>query len=110
MDGEHDGMFVHVAGNMLYRGRHVRRSMGESYVTLFGVSPRLTGVLWEKLTRTLPDGAQPKHLLWSLLFLKTYAVEAVHEVITGACRRTFRQWTWCIVRQIASLNMVSTLN
>lgn len=50
------------------------------------------------------NGALPKHILWALVFLKTYSTTAVHCRIVGwPDPKTYRKWSWYFVELIASL-------
>lgn len=51
------------------------------YRGLFGVSDLVTSDLWQMLPSV--DSANPKYLLWGLLFLKYYNTEHLHAVIAG---------------------------
>jgi hypothetical protein len=75
----------------------------------FGVSPYICAVVWNELvdTRSLPQGARPKHILWSLLFLKVYATENVLCTICACDEKTFRKWVWLLVAAMARLVVVS---
>ena len=54
----------------------------------------------------------PKHLLWGLLFLKTYATEPILAAMTGVSRKSYRLWTWQVVATIAAqkFNVVSLIS
>jgi hypothetical protein len=67
---------------------------------LFGVGPGVVCQLWQRCS--FPPKTMPKHLLWALLFLKTYATEPVLCSIVGTTRKTFRKWSWPIVKAIAA--------
>jgi hypothetical protein len=48
--------------------------------------------------------AEPKHLFWVLLFLKTYCTEPVlRRVVGGVDGGTFRVWTWKFVKEASDL-------
>lgn len=66
---------------------------------LFGCPPLVCVDLWE--TCSFTRGTAPKHMMWSLLFLKVYATEDVLCSILRCCRRTFRKWLWPTVLAIA---------
>ena len=51
--------------------------------------------------------AEPKHLLWALLFLKVYASEQVIRKFTGADEKTSRKWIWLFIGYIEELKIVS---
>ncbi len=52
---------------------------------------------------SLPDGYGPKHLLWTLYFLLTYATERRLCCILKADRKTIRQYTWPTITALASM-------
>ncbi len=79
------------------------------YKTFFGVSPNVCGVAW-KLLKQKPQGSQPKHLLWSLLFLKAYNKEHINASIAGVDEKTFREWSWEFVKMISDLRVVSEMD
>ena len=71
-----------------------------------GVSFRTLSELWNMLdpTRMISDRAKPKHLLWTLVFLKVNKSEPVHLKLTGCkSRDTFRQWVNRFAAAIADL-------
>lgn len=76
--------------------------------SFFGVSPNVCAVTW-KLIQNKPQGSEPKHLLWCLLFLKTYNTEHVNASIAEVDEKTFREWTWKFVALLARLNVVSNI-
>ena len=49
----------------------------------------------------LPPGFEPKHLLWTLYFLLTYAPERRLCFILRADRKTIRKYTWPTISAIA---------
>lgn len=79
------------------------------YRSFFGISPEVCAKLWRLLTEK-PTNSKPKHLLWSLLFLKCYNVEHVNASIVEVDEKTYRKWTWIFVNQLAELDVVGSLN
>lgn len=79
-----------------------------SFRAHFGVPISVCAQTWNLIGSSglLPSGAQPKHLLWALNFLKVYTTEEVHSTICGASRPTFRKWIWKFVKLISSLKIV----
>ena len=82
--------------------------------SLFGCHPQLCVDIWKLCA--WKQGTTPKHLLWALLFLKTYGTEDVICSLAGCSRKTFRRWLWPTVKSIAdskrkvvSATSVSTL-
>lgn len=80
--------------------------MMRRFKSFFGVSPSICAIIWEKIKREIPSTAEPKHLLWSLNFLKQYHVEHSRTTIFKADEKTIRKWTWIIVELIANLDVV----
>ena len=77
------------------------------YRSLFGVTPAVTAQAWNLVGAKLPNNAHPRHLLWTLLFLKCYPLEVVMCAMTGANERTVRFWVWLVVRRLAEIDTVS---
>jgi hypothetical protein len=50
-----------------------------------------------------PVGAEPHHLLWTLLFLKVNAPEEVLINLIGVCRNTYRKWVWLMLSAIQQM-------
>jgi hypothetical protein len=76
-----------------------------SFSGLFGVSPTICSIIWELLNEIHPHGAQPEHLLYALLFLKT---EEINSSVAGVSAKTFRKWCWQYINLIAfHLELVS---
>ena len=73
---------------------------------LFGVSAEICGQIWSLTQHQHLPGSQPRHLLWALLFLKSYANETVLSALTGADEKTQRLWIWRFIRAISRLDIV----
>lgn len=76
------------------------------YRAFFGCSSDVTTSLWLKLQPQwhINIMARPKHLLWSLVFLKVYASEIALSAMVGSPdEKTFRKWTQLFVDAISWL-------
>jgi hypothetical protein len=73
--------------------------------SLFGVSSDVCSHVWEYafVNATIPAKAKPEHLLWCLLFMKTYDSEAVLSTVVGVSEKTFRLWVWRLLEAISLL-------
>ena len=73
----------------------------------FGASPAVCSILWSRMRMILPaapNNVEPKHLMWCLLFLKTYVTEHTGAAMVGGVDEdTFRKWRWFFVEAIAFL-------
>ena len=58
---------------------------------LFGLTPRVTSITWNLLLPCFPSAEKPRHLLWSLLFLKCYAAEHVDCAIFRVDEKTYHK-------------------
>lgn len=76
----------------------------------FGVTPIVCSIIWEHIKNELPPGAEAKHLLWTLLFLKTYVDEHNRHSLFGADEKTIRKWTWIFIKHLSELNVVTLLS
>ena len=80
--------------------------------SFFGCSPVVCGIIWVKC-----DGffsyTEPKHLLWALLFLKSYETEKkLTSIVKISCRQHYRETVWPIILKLSSLRkkVVSSFN
>jgi len=89
------------------RLRRNKKMLDRRFRAWFGVDAMHCSLLWQLLLETpsirLPKNADPKHLLWSLLFLKQYSTEHVHAAQVGVDVKTFRKWAWLYTGALAKL-------
>jgi len=73
--------------------------------SLFGAPCDVIANLWERVEPCVDKaGADRKHLLWALVFLKVYASEEVHCAIVGWPNpKSYREWSWYFVEKIYDL-------
>ena len=88
----------------ILRRRGIRNSdslLRQRYQYHFGVDPEITAILWVSLEhfRMEPE-PEPKHLLWTLLFLKQYSPEGVLCTMVNTNERTYRKWVWKILSKL----------
>jgi hypothetical protein len=72
---------------------------------LFRVGKDVCEHIWNHLSRYSwkPPQTRPKHLLWTLMFLKLYSTELVLAVMARVSRKTFRKWVWLLLPVIANM-------
>lgn len=70
----------------------------------FGAPPVVISTMWGRLTH--PERALPCHLLWALLFLKSYANEHQCAALCAVDEKTYRKWSWLFVRLMARAQIV----
>lgn len=76
-------------------------AMLRDFVSLFGVTPRVCAVVWN--ITSFDDDIKLQHLLWALLFLKTYEKESVLIVLAGGVdRKTYRHKVWRVLSSLKS--------
>lgn len=78
------------------------------FKSFFGTSANICAMLWDMIdpNSTMPKGAEPKHLLWGLAFIKVYATESVLCKMVSPPRpdeKTFRKWAKLFVDAISYL-------
>lgn len=79
------------------------------FKSFFGVTPTVCSIIWEQLKDELPVGSAPKHLLWSLSFLKQYTDEHNRHSVFGDDEKTMRKWVWIFVNLLSNMNVVFNL-
>ena len=78
--------------------------------SLFGARIEIVLKVWLMLGKDglRPKKSKPKHLLWTLYFLKVYPREAPGCSAVGGSKgaidpKTFRKWVWLFIERIAEL-------
>ena len=56
--------------------------------------------------RGLSRGACPRHLLWSLYFLKAYCTENVAAQFCKCDEKTYRKWIFEVLPRVTSISVV----
>ena len=78
----------------------------ELFRSNFKYSPSRCAFLFLRIVDNpvLPDAYEPKHLLWTLNFLLTYATERRMCCFLRADRKTIRKYVWPTISALASLS------
>lgn len=73
---------------------HVPREEDDNFRALFGCGPQVCLVVWNKLvgSELVPDGGTMQHLLWTLMYHKTYATWKTMRKLTKTDPKTLRKW------------------
>lgn len=73
------------------RDRQTRLNHRDDFKLCFGIPAIVCSIVWKFIHTLLNSGAQPDHLLWTLLFLKSYPTESVLELTFKKRRETIRK-------------------
>lgn len=110
MDNVTQDDFMCIGMSIMGRNHHhANETSRRRFSAWFGTDPQTCAILWEKLNYygwldyAGIRGTHPKHLLWSLMFLKCYATEAVHSANVGVDEKTYRKWIWFYLEGITLL-------
>ena len=81
------------------------REEDRKFRALFGCGAHIVLLVWVKLDANdlLPEDGRMIHLLWTLLFYKTYAKWKTMKQLTGADPKTLRKWIRLFRTAIARL-------
>ena len=65
-------------------------TQNQCFKALCGVHPTVCAIVWGELKQYMlvKDACKPKHLLWALIFLKTYTTESSLAVAIGVDEKT----------------------
>ena len=71
----------------------------------FGIDPFECSVVWKLMAYfgLIPPHGTETHLLWALMFLKTYAIESFLSSIAEVSEKTYRKWVWFFVYKLSCL-------
>lgn len=76
------------------------------FKNFYGVSPNICGIIWNMIESNVPESCEPKHLLWTLCFLKQYNSDSTNSAIFGADEKTIRKYVWLLTNFLADLDVV----
>jgi hypothetical protein len=104
-DGGDDTVFFRAARDIMNRvGRKIGTAARENrrFREHFGAPFAIVRMVWDMLVLEgglLPKNGKPKHLLWTLYFLKCYPKEGPGCAAVGGSRgaidpKTMRKWVW----------------
>ena len=78
--------------------------------SFFGAWFEIVRMVWDMLGEgsLCPEKSKPKHLLWTLYFLKVYPREGPGCAAVGGSRgavdpKTMRKWVWLLLERITEL-------
>jgi hypothetical protein len=92
--------FLHHGKFILGRQNEGSAHCERRFRALFGCSWQTCNAIWHRCRLSVK--AKPYHLLWALLFLKTYESEDVLCILVRTTRKTFRKWSWHVIGSIAA--------
>ena len=102
-------IFLHEGETLLRRKKHcdseqsISANLDRDFRSRFGCSPVVCGMIWVQC-KFMETHIKPKHLLWSLMFLKVYGTEKVMTNSAGLSdRKMFREKIWPIIEKISSI-------
>lgn len=99
--------FVYMADEYFSLKRYSEDTVLRKYRAHFGITPKVTAILWGLIQENLRNFFQPKHLLWGLFFLKNYWTENTNVSLWKCDEKTYRKWTWHVIYIISDLPIVS---
>ena len=91
--------FLQLGIDLVGLGNHNRDNLSP-FESSFGVEPFYVALIWPKLVdngsmeRAGIQKAKPVHLLWTLLWLRTYKTLPNLSAMCGVTSKTFREKVW----------------
>ena len=111
--GSDDAVFSCAARDIMNRvGRKVGSAALEDrrFREHFGAPFEIVRMVWDMMEEVhlLPEKCEPKHLLWTLYFLKCYPKEGPGCAAVGGSKgaidpKTMRKWVWLLLERIGEL-------
>ena len=99
--------FSQLVGRLLcHTSESLSRTLARRFRAYFGTSPKVCCFLWTLIEDEIPKNEAPIHLLWNFMFLKIYSSENVHASVAGVDEKTFRKYSWDIIKLISDLKFV----
>jgi len=89
------------AAHFCYAARTIASYEPAKFTSLFGITAEVTAIAWNLCKDDwLGYNLQPKHMLWALMFLKSYAKESLLCATANTSRPTFRKWIWKVIKVV----------
>ena len=108
---ESSHVFRVFARDLFPRNRYSsQKTFNIRFRALFTIKPEVCIRAWYGMQNSLQRDARPFHLLWAVLFRKTYGSEHVNSVIFGVDAKTFRKWSWTFVGYLSNIDIVRCKN
>ena len=75
-----------------------------TFLAFFGISPLLIFRLWRLIVEeSNQECITPKHLMWTLLFLRCYSREEELATRIGVTEKTMRKWVWIVISKLGRI-------
>ena len=91
-----------------------RVTVGRRFSSFFGTTLSVTYLLWCKLMMDIPLCERPNviiiHLLWTLMFLKTYQTTSVLAIKCKVDEKTYRKYVWLVIKMVGAIDDVVSIN
>lgn len=73
-----------------------------TYRAAFGVGPEVSSHVWEYISiyKKKPTKGLPKHLLWTLMYMKCYDAESLLAAMVGTSAKNYRKWVWMFIDSV----------
>ena len=102
--------FTDIGKRIMRRNEGIgKKTFERRFVSNFGMSSEWVPLLWWLLMTNIPDfpisGVEPRHLMWTLLFMKTYDTEARLAAQCECDEKTLRKWIWRVIEHLAALSV-----
>jgi hypothetical protein len=106
-------IIINAAKSMVNLPQTRNDTFNRRWKSSFGAPPEVCCVSWNKINpyKTMPAGADPKHILWALLFLTVYDTEHNSaQRLSNVDEKTYWKWSKLFVDAISYLEckVVST--
>ena len=102
-----EATFIEYGTNILGEKNLSPVEFSKQFISLFGTTPFVCARAWELISAKkrgrFRRGASPEHLLWALLFLKSYSKEAQISAMVNRHAKTVRKWIWYFIRCLSSI-------
>ena len=79
-----------------------KNTLKEKFRCHIGCSFEVCADAWNRMVErdSLPSGAKPKHLLWTLMFLMLYDTQRRSSVVLNSDKKTIRKWNGIMLRAL----------
>jgi hypothetical protein len=100
-----NAIIYHARAMSMFHGSISEEQFRMKFVSYFGTSPFVCSEIYRRIIAKgqLCHNFKPMHLLWCLLYMKTYVYETVLSGLFQSDCKTIRKWVWYAMEQIANI-------
>jgi hypothetical protein len=93
---------AHVLGSEIASKKPGSKLNDRTFIAFYGRNSAEVAEIWDSCNERVQPKAQPKHLMWTLMYMKLYNSMDVMCILLDTSKPTFEKWVWSWIGAIAT--------